>query len=111
MAPKQICTIIQCYKDTLWTELFPSRDPTWVPKTLIFAKDDNDTLDSVAVRLVKIQSRLEQADVELVKAAANGKDLVQIAREMTAAAGADFQAGKTDAEIEAAKQEADCGED
>lgn len=254
MAPNQIRTIIQCYKDTLWTELFPNRDPTWVPKTLIFAKDDNhaeeivritrevfgkdnafckkitynvtgekpsdlinefrtsptlrvavtvdmiatgtdikplevlifmrdvhselyyeqmkgrgvrsvsdtdlqsvtpnarakthfflidavgvtesnksasqplerkravplkklaeqlaqgkdddDTLDSVAVRLVKIQSRLERTDVERVKAAANGKDLVQIAREMTAAADADFQAGKTDAEIEAAKQEA-----
>lgn len=254
MVPNQIRTIIQCYKDTLWTELFPNRDPTWVPKTLIFAKDDNhaeeivritrevfgkdnafckkitynvtgekpsdlinefrtsptlrvavtvdmiatgtdikplevlifmrdvhselyyeqmkgrgvrsvsdtdlqsvtpnarakthfflidavgvtesnksasqplerkravplkklaeqlaqgkdddDTLDSVAVRLVKIQSRLEQADVERVKAAANGKDFVQIAREMTAAADADFQAGKTDAEIEAAKQEA-----
>lgn len=253
-APNQIRTIIQCYKDTLWTELFPNRDPTWVPKTLIFAKDDDhaeeivritrevfgkdnafckkitynvtgekpsdlinefrtsptlrvavtvdmiatgtdikplevlifmrdvhselyyeqmkgrgvrsvsdtdlqsvtpnarakthfflidavgvtesnksasqplerkravplkklaeqlaqgkdddDTLDSVAVRLVKIQSRLERADVERVKAAANGKDLVQIAREMTAAADADFQAGKTDAEIEAAKQEA-----
>lgn len=254
MAPNQIRAIIQCYKDTLWTELFPNRDPTWVPKTLIFAKDDNhaeeivritrevfgkdnafckkitynvtgekpsdlinefrtsptlriavtvdmiatgtdikplevlifmrdvhselyyeqmkgrgvrsvsdtdlqsvtpnarakthfflidavgvtesnksasqplerkravplkklaeqlaqgkdddDTLDSVAVRLVKIQSRLEQADVERVKAATNGKDLEQIAREMTAAADADFQAGKTDVEIEAAKQEA-----
>lgn len=41
VAPNQIRTILQCYKDTLWTELFPNRDRTWVPKTLIFAKDDN----------------------------------------------------------------------
>lgn len=40
-APNQIRTVIQCYKDKLFTELFPGRTGEWVPKTLVFAKDDN----------------------------------------------------------------------
>lgn len=40
-APNQIRTVIQCYKDKLFTELFPGRSGQWVPKTLVFAKDDN----------------------------------------------------------------------
>lgn len=39
--PNQIRTVLQCYKDNLFTELFPGRTGKWVPKTLIFAKDDN----------------------------------------------------------------------
>ncbi len=38
VAPDQIRTIIRTFKDKLFTEIFPSRE--WVPKTLIFAKDD-----------------------------------------------------------------------
>lgn len=38
VAPDQIRKIIQTYRDNLFTEIFPGR--TWVPKTLIFAKDD-----------------------------------------------------------------------
>lgn len=41
VVPNQIRTVIQKYKDELFTTLFPERKPTWVPKTLIFAKDDN----------------------------------------------------------------------
>ena len=37
----QIRTVLQSYKDNLFTELFPGRTGDWVPKTLIFAKDDN----------------------------------------------------------------------
>ena len=40
VVPNQIRTIMECYKASLWTDLFPDREPTWVPKTLIFAKDD-----------------------------------------------------------------------
>lgn len=39
ITPDQIRTILQTYKDTLFTQLFPGRNE--VPKTLIFAKDDN----------------------------------------------------------------------
>ncbi|HEX8978644.1 MAG TPA: type I restriction-modification enzyme R subunit C-terminal domain-containing protein [Parasulfuritortus sp.] len=38
VAPDQIRKIVQAYRDNLFTEIFPGR--TWVPKTLIFAKDD-----------------------------------------------------------------------
>lgn len=38
VAPDQIRKIIQTFRDKLFTEIFPGR--TWVPKTLIFAKDD-----------------------------------------------------------------------
>lgn len=41
VVPNQIRTVLQKYKDELFTTLFPEREPTWVPKTLIFAKDDN----------------------------------------------------------------------
>jgi len=39
VAPDQIRTIIREFRDKLPTEIFPGRD--WVPKTLIFAKDDS----------------------------------------------------------------------
>ncbi|WP_079417945.1 type I restriction-modification enzyme R subunit C-terminal domain-containing protein [Thiomonas intermedia] len=38
VAPDQIRTVIRAFKDKLFTDIFPGR--TWVPKTLIFAKDD-----------------------------------------------------------------------
>lgn len=37
----QIQTILECYKKAIFTELYPERKPSFVPKTLIFAKDDN----------------------------------------------------------------------
>lgn len=39
LVPNQIRTILETYRDSLFTELFPGR--TEVPKTLIFAKDDH----------------------------------------------------------------------
>jgi len=38
VAPDQIRTVVRTFRDKLFTEIFPGR--TWVPKTLIFAKDD-----------------------------------------------------------------------
>lgn len=38
--PNQIRTVLQTYKDRVFTELFPGRTGDWLPKTLIFAKDD-----------------------------------------------------------------------
>ena len=52
-APNQIRAVLKCYKDKLFTELFPGRTGQWVPKTLIFAKDDNHAEEIVhAVREV-----------------------------------------------------------
>ena len=39
LVPNQIRTVLETWRDTLFTELFPGR--TEVPKTLIFAKDDH----------------------------------------------------------------------
>lgn len=51
MAPNQIRTIMECYRDTLYTELFPEREANfaWTPKTLIFAKDDNHAEEIVRI--------------------------------------------------------------
>ena len=45
VVPPQIRTVLQTFKDALFTELFPGR--TLVPKTLIFAKDDSHAEDIV----------------------------------------------------------------
>jgi type I restriction enzyme, R subunit len=47
VAEDQIRTVIQTFKDKLFTELFPGR--ATVPKTLIFAKDDSHADDIVQV--------------------------------------------------------------
>jgi type I restriction enzyme R subunit len=47
VVPSQIRTVIQAYKDALFTDLFPGR--ALVPKTLIFAKDDSHAEDIVHI--------------------------------------------------------------
>ena len=45
----QIRTVLETYRDRLFTELFPGRTGEWVPKTLIFAKDDAHAEDIVRI--------------------------------------------------------------
>ncbi len=47
--PNQIRAVLQCYKERLFTDLFPGRSGQWVPKTLIFAKDDNHAEEIVTL--------------------------------------------------------------
>jgi type I restriction enzyme, R subunit len=47
VTPDQIRTVIRTFKEKLFTEIFPGR--TWVPKTLIFAKDDSHAEDIVNI--------------------------------------------------------------
>jgi type I restriction enzyme R subunit len=47
VVPSQIRTVVQAFKDALFTELFPGR--TLVPKTLIFCKDDSHAEDVVHI--------------------------------------------------------------
>ena len=49
IAPNQIRTVMETYKQALFTQLFPEREPSWVPKTLIFAKDDNHAEEIVRI--------------------------------------------------------------
>jgi type I restriction enzyme R subunit len=52
-AKNQIRAVLECYRKSLFTELFTDRSGEWVPKTLIFAKDDNHAEEIViAVREV-----------------------------------------------------------
>ncbi len=51
--PNQIRTVLKAYKDAVFTALFPVRSGQWLPKTLIFAKDDHHAEEIVmAVREV-----------------------------------------------------------
>ena len=47
LVPNQIRTVLEAYRDSLFTELFPGR--TEVPKTLIFAKDDHHAEEITAI--------------------------------------------------------------
>jgi type I restriction enzyme, R subunit len=47
IAPNQIRTVCEAYRDNLFTELFPGR--TEVPKTLVFAKDDHHAEEIVGI--------------------------------------------------------------
>lgn len=49
LAPNQIRTVLETYKQAIFTQLFPEREHTWVPKTLIFAKDDNHAEEIVRI--------------------------------------------------------------
>ena len=43
--------VLNAYKDSIYTDLYPDRDEIWeyIPKTLIFAKDDNHATEIVNV--------------------------------------------------------------
>ena len=49
--PDQIREVLESYKKSIYTELYPDREEVWkyVPKTLIFAKDDNHATQIVEV--------------------------------------------------------------
>ena len=47
VAPDQIRTLVRAFKDRVLTEIFPGRK--YVPKTLIFAKDDSHAEDIVKI--------------------------------------------------------------
>jgi len=49
VTPDQIRTVVRAFRDTLFTDIFPDREE--VPKTLIFAKDDNHA--ETIVRIVR----------------------------------------------------------
>jgi type I restriction enzyme R subunit len=58
VVPDQIRTVIKTFREKLFTEIFPDRparaqamglDAPWVPKTLIFAKDDSHAEDIVDI--------------------------------------------------------------
>lgn len=79
VAQDQIRTVIQTFKDKLFTELFPGR--TTVPKTLIFAKDDSHADDVVQV-VREVFGKGNQFATKITYQARDGKpdDLLQAFR-------------------------------
>ena len=49
--PDQIRVVLEAYKKSIYSELYPDREKKWeyIPKTLIFAKDDNHASQIVSV--------------------------------------------------------------
>lgn len=47
--PDQMRKVLTVYKDSIYTDLYPDREEVWeyIPKTLIFAKDDNHATEIV----------------------------------------------------------------
>jgi type I restriction enzyme R subunit len=41
VSPPQIRTVLTHFRDALFTKMFPQRSGEWIPKTLIYAKDDS----------------------------------------------------------------------
>jgi type I restriction enzyme R subunit len=79
VAQDQIRTVIQTFKDKLFTELFPGR--TTVPKTLIFAKDDSHADDVVKI-VREVFSKGNQFATKITYRSRDGKaeDLLQAFR-------------------------------
>ncbi len=79
VAEDQIRTVIQAFRDRLFTELFPGR--TTVPKTLIFAKDDSHADDIVQV-VREVFGKGNQFATKITYRARDGKaeDLLQAFR-------------------------------
>ena len=51
IVPDQMRKVLTAYKDSIYKDLYPDRDEIWeyIPKTLIFAKDDNHATEIVNV--------------------------------------------------------------
>lgn len=62
LAPSQIRTILETYKAKVFDLLFPEREPSFLPKTLIFAKDDNH-----AEEIVRFAREVFNADNEFAQ--------------------------------------------
>jgi type I restriction enzyme R subunit len=79
VAPDQIRTVIQTFKDKLFTELFPHRRT--VPKTLIFAKDDSHADDVVQI-VREVFGKGNQFAIKITYRTKDGKaeDLLQAFR-------------------------------
>lgn len=61
----QMKTVLTAYKNAIYTELYPEREVKWeyIPKTLIFAKDDNHATEIVNVAKKVFGSEFENGEV------------------------------------------------
>ena len=76
--PNQIRTILQTYKERVFEDMFPERknNPEWIPKTLIFAKDDNHAEEIVHIAR-EVFNEGNQFAKKITSAADNPKTLIR----------------------------------
>lgn len=62
---EQIRKILEAYKNAIYTELYPEREQKWeyIPKTLIFAKDDNHATEIVEMAREVFSCEFENNEV------------------------------------------------
>lgn len=72
--PNQIRLVLETFRDRLYTEIFPGRSQ--VPKTLIFAKNDNHAEDIVRIAR-EVFGKGDDFAVKITYSAAHPKDLLQ----------------------------------
>jgi len=76
--PNQIESVLKSYMDSIYTDLYPEREENWhyIPKTLIFAKDDNH-----ATKIVEVAKKV------FAEKFANGKVPENFVQKITYSAG------------------------
>lgn len=65
VSPDQIRKNMEAFRDSIYTELFPEREPLWqyIPKTLIFAKDDHHASEIVKIVKEVFSEKFENSEV------------------------------------------------
>lgn len=63
--PSQIKEVVRAYMDAIYTDLYPDREEIWqyIPKTLIFAKDDNHATQIVNIVKEVFKENFENKEV------------------------------------------------
>jgi type I restriction enzyme R subunit len=74
VAKDQIRTVLETFRDRLATEIFPGR--TTVPKTLIFAKDDNHA-EEIVTQVREVFGKGNDFAAKITYSAKNPRDLLQ----------------------------------
>jgi type I restriction enzyme R subunit len=76
-ATDQIRTVLEAFRDRLFTEIFPGR--TTVPKTLIFAKDDNHA-EEIVTQAREVFGKGNDFAAKITYSARNAKEQLQALR-------------------------------
>ena len=76
-ATDQIRTVLEAFRDRLFTEIFPGR--TTVPKTLIFAKDDNHA-EEIVKQVREVFAKGNEFAAKITYSARNAKQQLQALR-------------------------------
>lgn len=65
IVPNQMEKVLAAYRDAIYTDLYPDREAKWeyIPKTLIFAKDDNHATQIVEIARKVFAEKFENGQV------------------------------------------------